>query len=160
MVACTRSSVSRSTAAVASSRTSTCVQGRQVSGFAGMMTVYMRMGKTIGPLFWFWRKRRGHLENGNQTLVFLRRALAKQMSCLWPTLRFSPPSVTCICDICDICDICGSAWFSYLWHRSDSDDLNHEVCFQFKLCRVVSIVVFLFLTVMKLIFLIIAQRKW
>ena len=28
------------------------------------------------------------------TFVFLRRALARQISCLWPTLRFSPPSDT------------------------------------------------------------------
>ena len=42
------------------------------------------------------------------TFVFLRRALARQINCLWPTLRFSPPSDTSCCNT--ISENCQHFW--------------------------------------------------
>ena len=81
MVVWIRSSVSRSTAAVASSKTRTwSLSIIFVHESSQRCICFICCASVVGMV--------------SPTLVFLRRALARQISCLWPTLRFSPPSDT------------------------------------------------------------------
>ena len=162
MVACTRSSVSRSTAAVASSRTRTCVQGRQVSAFAGRNNHCVWDDWTLVLIL---------TKKDDGTLKKLKMAIRPWFSWgeLWPSrsaafdprsgfhLPLSPAFVTFV-TFADLRDffIFVTLRRSPFWQwRSESwgtfSNQTVSCCIN---CRLP------FLTIMKLIFLIIVQGKW